>query len=508
MNVPAETAAPQQGSYRHILKATSLLGGASAINMLVSMARAKVIALILGKAGVGVMGMYLSVSSLATSFASLGLNYSGVRELAEARGTGDDERMKRTLLTFRRLTLLLAVAGTAVLTLASPWVSEASFGNGQHTVAIAVLALTIAANLMTNYFIATIQAAGQVERVASYSVVSGVGGALVAIASFLIWRRGGIVTALVAGAAVQALLAWWFSRGAPFPAPDADTMYSREIASRLIQVGGLVVGIGMLSSFGHILVRAIVIREAGEAGAGIYQSAYGLSGMYAQYILGAMGTDYLPRVSAVISDARATFRMVNEQTAVALLLGLPGVLGTIVMAPLLIPFFYSREFGEAVPVLQLMAVGVYGRLLAWPMGFVLISRNEARACLLLEMLYNVTQVVTLWLALPLLGMRATGVALIVANAVFSLAYYREMAKRGMSWSREVWQALILGVLSMVLALATSWLLPPAWGIFTGSVLLLAVGMICLRHIASSADITATGLVRRLQSLLRLCGGNV
>jgi PST family polysaccharide transporter len=210
------------------------------------------------------------------------------------------------------------------LAVASPWVSKASFGNDEHTIAIAVLASTIAANLWSNYFVATVQAAGRIERVATNNIASGVAGALVAIVSFPVWRRTGIVIAIVGGAFVQTLLSWRISRETPFPEPDAGTTYSAVIASRLAQVGGLVVGIGMLSNFGQFLVRAVLMRGVGEEGAGIFQSAYALSGMYANYVLGAMGTDYLPRVSAVINDDEATFRLVNEQTAVALLLGLPG----------------------------------------------------------------------------------------------------------------------------------------------------------------------------------------
>jgi hypothetical protein len=61
-----------------------------------------------------------------------------------------------------------------------------------------------------------------------------------------------------------------------------------------------------------------------------------------------------------------------------------------------------------------MAIGVYGRLVC----FVLIARNHARVCLLLEALCNVTQVVTPWLMLPVLGMRAAGVSLIARTWCF------------------------------------------------------------------------------------------
>jgi hypothetical protein len=46
------------GSYRSILKSTSLIGGASFINILISMIRTKFVAILLGPSGVGLLGLY------------------------------------------------------------------------------------------------------------------------------------------------------------------------------------------------------------------------------------------------------------------------------------------------------------------------------------------------------------------------------------------------------------------------------------------------------------------
>ena len=490
------------GSYRRILAATSILGGATAVNVLVGMVRAKVVAMTLGPPGMGVMGAYMSVSGLVASLSSCGLNYSGVREISEATGAGDEERARRARLTFERLSWRLGIGGTLVMAALAWPASWLMFGNLEHGLALALLGLTVAMTLATNYHSALIQAAGQLTRIARLNVIGGVLVALVAAGSFLAWRREGIVPALIGGAVAQMAVAWFYARDLALPRPTNDTQTDKEIGSRLLRLGGTMVLIGQLASMVILAVRAILIRHLGEDAAGLFQSAYSLSGMYAGYILGAMGTDFLPRLSAVAGDDREINRLVNEQTTVALLLGLPGVVATIALAPVIIPVFYSRQFGDSVPLLQLMAVGVFGRLVSWPLSFAVIAKGATRQSLTGELIAHACHLIVVLAAIPFLGVQATGLASIVVYVVYSLVMYRMIhGLTGLRWTAEVWKALLMGVLAMAVSLGAQHWLPPVWK-WTVSVLCLSVvSIVCVRRLILAAGVTQSGLIRRLRKLL-------
>ncbi len=48
------------------------------------------------------MGLYGSIADVAHSIAGMGVNSSGVRQIAEAVGTGETERIARTVAVLRR----------------------------------------------------------------------------------------------------------------------------------------------------------------------------------------------------------------------------------------------------------------------------------------------------------------------------------------------------------------------------------------------------------------------
>ena len=63
-------------SYRQIMKATSIFGGVQVINIIIQIIRSKVIAVLLGTTGVGVMGLLITTISFIAKLTGFGLNTS------------------------------------------------------------------------------------------------------------------------------------------------------------------------------------------------------------------------------------------------------------------------------------------------------------------------------------------------------------------------------------------------------------------------------------------------
>src|SRR6266568_3693784 len=127
-------------SYGEILKSSALIGGSAAMVMGFGAIRNKAMAVLLGTTGYGFFGMYITIAELARTFAGLGINSSGVRQIAEAVGSGDTHRVARTVTTLRRVALYSGVVGALLLMILCQPVSRLSFKDYNHASAIALLA--------------------------------------------------------------------------------------------------------------------------------------------------------------------------------------------------------------------------------------------------------------------------------------------------------------------------------------------------------------------------------
>jgi len=80
----------QVASYRRILKSSSIIGGASVINILIGLVRTKIVAVLLGPTGIGLVSLYTGLMATATAVATMGIGTIGTRQIAEALSKDDE----------------------------------------------------------------------------------------------------------------------------------------------------------------------------------------------------------------------------------------------------------------------------------------------------------------------------------------------------------------------------------------------------------------------------------
>ena len=351
-------------TYGQILKSSAVIGGSSVVNIGLGMVRTKVMALLLGPAGVGLLGIYGSIIDLARTIAGMGINSSGVRQIAEAVGTGDTGRIARTVTTLRRVALLLGLLGALLLAALCLPISQISFGDNQHAGAIACLSLVVLFGAVSGGQLALLQGVRRIGDLARASIWGGVLGTLSSYRYRLLlcarWRRQArhcAVAGVRGGDRALSSPGGTAGRCRLERVPMRWADISAEV-SDLLKLGFVFMASGFMAMGVAYLVRIIVLRKMGEDAAGFYQSAWTLGGLYVGFILQAMGADFFPRLTAVAQDNRECNRLVNEQAEVGLLLAGPGVLGTLTFAPLVIQLFYSAKFGPAVEILRWICLGM------------------------------------------------------------------------------------------------------------------------------------------------------
>ena len=62
----------EKDSYKQIFKTTSIFGGIQVFNILISIAKSKIIAVLLGPAGLGIISIFNSTATLIASCTNLG----------------------------------------------------------------------------------------------------------------------------------------------------------------------------------------------------------------------------------------------------------------------------------------------------------------------------------------------------------------------------------------------------------------------------------------------------
>lgn len=481
-------------SYRQVLRSSSIIGGAHGLNYLVALVRVKIIAVLLGPAGVGLVSLYTSAIGLVGSVSGLGIGSSGVREVALAFTQQDPTAAARTVRILRRACWATGLFGWALATALAPLLSSWVSGSTEHAAAIAVLGVTLLLGAVNGGQTALLQGVRRIGDIARANVAAMLLNTGVAIGLYTWLGQRGIVPVLLATAAVSLAVSWWFARRVqvePVALSWPDTFAGTR---RLAGLGMAFMWSGLLTAGLDMATRSLVTRELGIDAAGLYQAAWAISGLFGGFILSAMGTDFYPRLTSVIHDHQIASSTVNEQTEIGMLLALPGLLGTLAFAPWMMEIFYTKQFLSAAALLPWFVLGIFGRVVSWPLGFIQLAKGASRWFISTETVFVGFQLGMLLWTLPRFGLVGVAYTFAVTYFLHTLAMLW-VAKEliGFRWSAGVKKLLLLSGFFVLVGLGVRLAMPGLPGALVGGVVTL-IGLI----------LSLRGLVARLGADSRLC----
>jgi PST family polysaccharide transporter len=453
------------------------------------MVRVKFASVLIGTTGVGLMASLTAMQSLVGTFFGLGIGSSAVREVATAVAKQDDQAVGRAVLTLRRVSWLTGLAGMSALMLSSPTLSQLTFGSDAHIYDISALGLVILFGNLSAGQMALIQGMRLIGDMARANLVGAVLATATAIGFYTWLGLRGIVPALVCIAAMQLAVSWFYARRVPVPSVTLTWRQTLHEAGGMVRLGLVFMWNGLMGSAVSYITITLITKEVGLQGVGIYSAAFALSGMFVGFVLGAMGADYYPRLTAVAHDKAAMNSLVNEQTEIGLLLAVPGLLATVALAPWIIQLFYTIEFLPAVELLQWFVLGCLGRVISWPMGFVMIALNRSTTYLFCEILWNVLHVFLIAIGIAAFGLKGVSVAFSLLYIVVTIQAML-IAKKltGFVWSKSAFTL----VLSSIVILAASFVSVQLASVVIGSVvslvLTLAATIYAIRGIFARVDL--------------------
>ena len=99
----------KQNGYSHIMKYTGLFGGIQMLNMLVGVVRNKMVAMILGPGGMGLLSLFNSTIKLVSESTNMGISMSGVKTISQNFDDEANDKLCESVKMIRLWSLLTAL---------------------------------------------------------------------------------------------------------------------------------------------------------------------------------------------------------------------------------------------------------------------------------------------------------------------------------------------------------------------------------------------------------------
>ncbi len=446
----------QQSSYRQIFKATSLFGGVQLINILIGIVRVKLVAVLLGTAGVGIMGLLNAPLAMITSISGLGIAFSAVRDVSEASGSGDQRRISEVIKTLRRWSWFTGLLGAITTITLAPMLSHWTFGNHEYTWAFVWLSVTLLLQAISKGQSAILQGTRRLKDMARAGVIGSLLGLFTSLPLYYWYGIRGIVPAMIITAITGLFLSWFFSRKVRIEPIQQKWNESFSSGLGMAKLGIFMTLTGFISSVSGYFLNAFISNRGGVDQVGLYNAGWGVVAQYTGLIFTAMATDYFPRLSAINTDIEKVKAIVRQQAETALFIITPLLALLIITMPLVIRLFYTPSFLPVVMFANLTVLGMPLKVVTWAMGFIYLAKGDGRLFFIVELIYGLFVLSFNLLGYYFWGLEGIGISFIVTFIIgFVINYVIINLKYGFDYPLSFARTFLLIYLFSIAAFLTS-----------------------------------------------------
>lgn len=406
----------REDSYGHVLKYTSVFGGVQGLNILVSLVRNKIVAMLLGPEGMGLASLFQTTVNFISQSTNLGVSFSAVRNVSELFDTGDEARIAHFIKVVRAWSLLTGLVGMLLCILIGPMLSNLTFSWGNHTLHFVLLSPLVALLAVTGGETAILKGARQLKSLAVIQVYGMLSALVIAIPIYYFFGQSGIVPVMVLMGLTMLLLTIQRSyRLYPLHLTGAKGILGEGMG--MVRLGVAFTLAGVLGSGAEFIIRTYLNNVADLKTVGLYNTGYILTMTYAGLVFSAMETDFFPRLSAVNSQWQNCNDIINKQIEVSLLLISPMLVAAQFAIPFVIPILFTTKFMPVVNMVRILLLAIYLRAIKLPISYLPLAKGDSLSYLFLEAVYDILVVLLVIWGYSHWQLLGTGVAITI-SAVF------------------------------------------------------------------------------------------
>lgn len=414
-------------SYKNIFKASSLFGGVQGLSILLNLVRTKLVAILLGPAGIGLNSIYNETRELIHSTTNLGLDVSGIRGISKSyedwlNAKDEEEKHQKEILIdeevclLRSWVLVLALVGTLICMILAEPISYFTFNDYEHTWGYVLLSPVVGLSTMICGELAVLKAIRRIKMIASVSLINVVLTILTSIPLYYFFGIKGVIPAFILLYIAQFIAIILFSYRVKRPKFELNKMYlAKGFPMLLLGVSFAITG--MINHGAQLSIRTFINNNGGLEAVGLFNAGYTIFTTVGSIAFASLNSYYFPRLSGVFNDIVARRQTVLRQTKVTLSIITPVAILLIAVLGWILPLLFSHEFDIVVPMAQVAAAGLLFRAVYLPFVYIPLSAGDSKTYLILETISAAILVSAVITGYHFYGLLGAGFGLLISNMI-------------------------------------------------------------------------------------------
>ncbi|MCD2260097.1 oligosaccharide flippase family protein [Psychroserpens luteolus] len=399
--------------YTNILKSTSLFGAVQVFSILISIVRSKVVALWIGPAGMGIIGLLSSTLKVVGEVTRLGLDTTAVREIALSDNQDDHNQVSEVVATIRKVVWFTGLLGVVVTIILSPLLSLLAFDNYEYTIGFIWISLSLLFNQLSSGQLALLQGFRKLKLLAKANLLGNFIALLVSLPLYYFFRLDAIVPVIVLSSLAALSVSWFYSNKLSFEKVKLSNKDVYLKAKGMLGLGFMLSVRGTITLVAAYVFQLYLSHAGGVDEVGYYVAGFMIMNSYVGMVFNAMQTDYFPRLSGIVSFEDKVNSTVSQQAVIGILIIGPLVVGFLSFLPIIVKVLYSNEFLVITGFISWAILGILFKTLSWSMGYVILAKGDSKLFIKTAVFFNALMLIFNILGYYFYGLEGLGISFLV-----------------------------------------------------------------------------------------------
>jgi len=411
--------------YKQIFRATSLFGSSQVLQLIFQVFSNKIIAVLLGPIGIGILGFFNNIIQLIITCTSFDITKTATREIA-LLSDNDKDFLKKTTQKHFEFALLISIFASLVSVFFAKSFSLLIFNDQSKAYWFYCLPIYFVFFLIAQTRLAILQGLRATKTFATMQVFHVILSGISAVSFYYFWKLDGILWAIIVNGFLLFLLSYYFtynySKGLSF---QISSFWQSFQDSKTMLYFGLVLSINaIVGQLCFLGIRSFLEMQSHSLEiVGYYEVSQVFLIKYLGMVFIAMSYDYYPKLTHLISDLPSAFKLVNQQIEMAILIILPAALFLYTFGPLVIKLLYSENFIQTFEILQFGLMALALKAFSYPLGFVALAIGHKKLFFKQELIADLLNLLLSIQFFYWFGLKGLGLAMMINYLCYAFYVY-------------------------------------------------------------------------------------
>ena len=385
-----------------IVRVFSFTAMSTLVRMLTGLISVKVVASIIGPAGVALVGQLNNFATIALSLSTGGINNGITKYVAECKD--EENRVKDCLSTALRITCACSLIVGAGLILFHNALSKWILLSPEYGYVFTIFGFTILFYALNMALASAINGFKEFKRYVQINIIGSLFGLAFTLGLVFFWQLKGALISAVTFQSVMLFISLWMMRKMSWMKWEYfKNKFNTELSRKYLRYSLMTFVSAATLPVAQMLLRGYVISQISVTEAGWWEAMNRISNMYLTVITTSFSVYYLPRLSE-LTDRLELRREIFCSYKVIIPCLLCGFALIYILRFVVIRLLFTPEFLPMQELFIWQLMGDFFKITSWLLAYLMVAKAMAKWFIGTEVLFSF-----LYVGLSFLFMRNNGV---------------------------------------------------------------------------------------------------